>query len=110
VAIRDLAIISCLRSGEISVKDVFVDRTLDSAAHERLCEQLKGLRARAGLTQSSLAERLGVRQAFVSEYERGQRRIDVLELRAIAVALGRPATAVVAQLDALDALLAALGE
>jgi hypothetical protein len=46
----------------------------------------------------------------VSEYERGQRRIDVLELRAIAVALGRPATAVVAQLDALDALLAALGE
>jgi len=37
-----------------------VDRTLDSAAHERLCEQLKGLRARAGLTQSSLAERLGV--------------------------------------------------
>jgi transcriptional regulator with XRE-family HTH domain len=87
-----------------------VDRTIDSAAHERLCEQLRALRTRAGLTQSALAERLGVRQTVVSEYERGQRRIDVLELRAIAVALGRPATAVVAQLDALDALLAALGE
>jgi transcriptional regulator with XRE-family HTH domain len=87
-----------------------VDRTIGSAAHERLCEQLKGLRTRAGLTQSALAERLGERQTFVSEYERAQRRIDVQELRAIAVALGRPAAAVVAQLDALDALLAALGE
>ena len=87
-----------------------MDRTIGSAAHSRLCEQLRELRARAGLTQSALAERLGVRQAFVSEYEHGQRRIDVHELRAIAVALGRPATAVVAQLDALDALLAALGE
>ena len=87
-----------------------MDRTIDSAAHERLCEQLRALRARAGLTQSALAERLGVRQTVVSEYERGQRRIDVLELRTIAVALGRPATAVVAQLDALDAVLAALGE
>ena len=87
-----------------------MDRTIDSAAHERLCEQLRALRGRAGLTQSALAERLGVRQTVVSEYERGQRRIDVLELRAIAVALGRPAAAVVAQLDALDAVLAALGE
>ena len=87
-----------------------MDRTLGSAAQERLGEQLKGLRTRAGLTQSALAERLGVRQTFVSEYERAQRRIDVQELRAVAVALGRPAAAVVAQLDALDALLAALGE
>ena len=87
-----------------------MDRTIDSAAHERLCEQLRALRTRAGLTQSALAERLGVRQTVVSEYERGRRRIDVLELRAIAVALGRPAAAVVAQLDALDAVLAALGE
>ena len=87
-----------------------MDRTIDSAAHERLGKQLRGLRVRAGLTQSSLAERLDVRQTVVSEYERAQRRIDVQELRAIAVALGRPATAVVAQLDALDALLAALGE
>ena len=87
-----------------------MDRTLGSAAHERLCAQLKGLRTRAGVTQAALAQRLGVRQAFVSEYEHGVRRIDVLELRAIAVAIGRPAAAVVAQLDALDALLAALGE
>lgn len=87
-----------------------VDRTIDSAAQVRLGAQLRRIRARAGLTQGALAARLEVRQTVVSEYERGQRRIDVLELRAIAVALGRPAAAVVAQLDALDALLAALGE
>ena len=87
-----------------------MDRTIDGEAHERLCAQLKRVRVRAGLTQNVVAERLGVRQAFVSEYERGRRRIDVVELRAIAVALGRPAAAVVAQLDALDAVLAALGE
>ena len=87
-----------------------MERSIDTEAHRRLCGALKRLRTRAGFTQSALAERLGERQAFVSEYERGQRRLDVVELRAIAVALGRPAMAVVAQLDALHALLAALGE
>jgi transcriptional regulator with XRE-family HTH domain len=87
-----------------------VDKSLGSAAHERLCRHLRGLRIRAGITQRALAERLGVRQAFVSQYERGWRRVDVVELRAIAVALGASAAAVVAQLDALDAVLAALGD
>jgi transcriptional regulator with XRE-family HTH domain len=87
-----------------------VERSIDTEAHRRLCATLKWLRTQAGFTQSVLAERLGERQAFVSEYERGQRRLDVVELRAIAVALGRPAKAVVAQLDALHAVLAALGE
>ena len=87
-----------------------MDRSVGGAANERLGAQLKGLRLRAGLTQRVVAERLGERQAFVSEYEHGRRRLDVLELRAIARALGRPAVAVVAQLDALDAVLAALGD
>jgi transcriptional regulator with XRE-family HTH domain len=87
-----------------------VDRTIDSDAHRQLCARLRRLRARAGLTQGQLAERLGERQAFVSEYERGQRRLDVVELRTIAAALGGAAAAVVAQLDALDAVLAALGD
>ena len=87
-----------------------MERSIDSEHHRRLGAQLRHLRARAGFTQSVLAGRLDARQSFVSEYERGQRRLDVVELRAIAVALGRPAEAVVAQLDALHAVLAALGE
>jgi transcriptional regulator with XRE-family HTH domain len=41
---------------------------------------LSAARDRAGLTQSQLAKLLRKPQSFVSNYERGQRRIDVLEL------------------------------
>jgi transcriptional regulator with XRE-family HTH domain len=44
-------------------------------------------RERAGLTQQQLAKRLRKPQSFVSSYENGQRRIDVLELLRIAEAL-----------------------
>ena len=37
-------------------------------------------RERAGLTQQELARRLRKPQSFVSSYERGQRRVDILEL------------------------------
>lgn len=49
---------------------------------------LAAARDRAGLTQAQLAKRLGKPQSFVSNYERGQRRIDVLELLRIVEALG----------------------
>jgi hypothetical protein len=39
-----------------------------------------GCEDRAGLTQNQLARLLRKPQSFVSNYERGQRRIDVLEL------------------------------
>ena len=45
-------------------------------------------RKEAGLTQEQLAGRLGVRQAFISSYERGGRILDVLEMRQVCKALG----------------------
>ena len=45
-------------------------------------------RRQAKLTQVELSERLGRTQTFVSEIERGERRVDVLELLVIAGALG----------------------
>ena len=44
-------------------------------------------RDRAGLTQDQLARLLRKPQSFVSNYERGNRRIDVLELLRIVEAL-----------------------
>jgi len=41
---------------------------------------LASARERAGLTQQQLAKLLRKPQSFVSNYERGQHRIDVLEL------------------------------
>jgi DNA-binding XRE family transcriptional regulator len=48
---------------------------------------LKELRTQAGLTQEELAGRLSVPQSFVSKYESGERRLDVLELRQVCRAL-----------------------
>jgi transcriptional regulator with XRE-family HTH domain len=45
-------------------------------------------RKRAGLTQYELAARLKRPQSFVSKFERGERRLDVLEFREVARALG----------------------
>jgi transcriptional regulator with XRE-family HTH domain len=45
-------------------------------------------RTATGLTQTELAARLQKPQSYVSKYERGERRIDIIEFRAIAVALG----------------------
>lgn len=42
----------------------------------------------AGMTQVELAAALGRPQSFVSKYESGERRLDVLELRTVCVALG----------------------
>lgn len=49
---------------------------------------LRRLRSERGLNQEQLAVKLGVRQEWVSRYEVGERRLDVVELADIASALG----------------------
>lgn len=56
--------------------------------HKIVGGALAAMRRNAGLTQQDVAERLGKPQSFVSAYEAGQRRVDVLELARIARALG----------------------
>ena len=58
------------------------------ADRERFRSLLKQIRLETGLTQADLADRLGQPQSFVSKFESGERRIDVLELRQICVAMG----------------------
>ena len=60
-----------------------------SEAQRALVRALADARKRAALTQVELAARLGKPQSFVSKYERGERRLDVLEFGAVAMALGR---------------------
>jgi transcriptional regulator with XRE-family HTH domain len=45
-------------------------------------------REKAMLTQVEVAEKIGQSQSFVSKCERGERRIDVVELRAYCLAFG----------------------
>ena len=62
-------------------------KSLRSPAHVRLLELLLAAREKAGLTQQQLADRLRKPQSFISKYEGGERRIDVIEFIAIAEAL-----------------------
>ena len=59
-----------------------------AADRKRLPALLRQIRLEAGLRQIDVAQRLGQPQSFVSKYESGERRLDVLELRAVCVTLG----------------------
>ena len=60
-------------------------------------------RERAGLTQVQLARKIGETQTFVSKCERGERRVDVVELRTFCKASGSNLKLFVAALEkALD--------
>ena len=56
-------------------------------------------RARSGLTQGELAERLGQTQSWVSKVERGERRLDLVELREFCEGIGVPFVEFVAEFD-----------
>lgn len=51
---------------------------------------LRRVRIDAKLTQAQLAKLLGVTQARISKYEQGERRIDMLELKAVCDATRLP--------------------
>jgi transcriptional regulator with XRE-family HTH domain len=60
---------------------VAVRKAIGSNEHERLCRLLRDLRLARNLRQEDLAERLGVNQTLVSKVERGERRLDLVELQ-----------------------------
>lgn len=63
-------------------KSVFTD------AYASFLEVLVDARKRRGVTQVELGERLGKPQTFVSKFERGVRRLDVVEFYGVAKAIG----------------------
>lgn len=65
-----------------------MDKPAHDAEHRRLCAMLRDQREQVGLRQLDVAERLGVPQSFVSKYETGERRLDLIELGAVCDALG----------------------
>ncbi|PIV33120.1 MAG: transcriptional regulator [Lysobacterales bacterium CG02_land_8_20_14_3_00_62_12] len=56
----------------------------------QLTTLLRQLRLDAGLTQVDLADRLGQTQSYVSKYESGEQRLDLIEIEAICKAVGTP--------------------
>jgi ribosome-binding protein aMBF1 (putative translation factor) len=65
-----------------------MEKSIHSARYAIFLNVLREARERAGLTQVQLAQKIGETQTFVSKCERGERRIDLIELRAFCQALG----------------------
>jgi transcriptional regulator with XRE-family HTH domain len=63
-------------------------RTTYTAETRVLATLLRSVREQAGLRQADLAEALDRPQSWVSDYEAGQRRLDLVELRSICRACG----------------------
>ena len=71
-------------------------KTIHSEKSKLLQSLLIQARAKAGLTQQALADKLGKPQSFVAKYEVGERRIDVIEFMRICDAIGVDATNIIA--------------
>ena len=63
-------------------------KTLASQKHKPYLSLLREIRVAQGLRQRDVAERLGQPQSFVSKYESGERRLDLLELEQVCEACG----------------------
>jgi transcriptional regulator with XRE-family HTH domain len=76
-----------------------VDKSINSEAYKVFLRELRAARRRSRLTQVELAAQIGETQSFVSKCERGERRLDVVELRTFCKALGVSFPAFVLSLD-----------
>lgn len=63
-------------------------KTIHSRRQQALCASLIDARKHVGLTQQALADKLKKHQSFVAKYEKGERRLDIIELISITEALG----------------------
>ncbi|MGN6148121.1 MAG: helix-turn-helix domain-containing protein [Rhizomicrobium sp.] len=64
-----------------------MQRSQHTDRYRRLCQLLSEARDTRGFTQAVVAKRLGKPQSYVSKYESGERRLDVIELLDVAAAL-----------------------
>ena len=60
-----------------------MQKSLSSSKQKVFLELLRIVREEAGLRQIDVAQRLSQPQSFVSKYESGERRLDLLELELV---------------------------
>lgn len=67
-----------------------MEKSFAARDYQILLDHLRKTRRSLGVTQVELATRIQETQSFVSKCERGERRLDVIELRQWCLALGTP--------------------
>jgi transcriptional regulator with XRE-family HTH domain len=78
---------------------ILVTKSVFTTKYDRFRQLLVDARQQANLTQARLALKLSRHQSFVSKYERGERRLDVVEFLEIAKAIGIDAIAFIRKID-----------
>lgn len=73
--------------------------SVHTTRYHRFRDILTKARQAQELSQEALAEKLGCVQTFVSKYERGERRLDIVEFLDVAEALGIDPSKVIRQLQ-----------
>ena len=64
-----------------------MEKTVSTQEFRIFSELLRATRRRAGITQVELAAAVGQTQSYVSKVERGECRLDIVQLRAYCAAL-----------------------
>lgn len=65
-----------------------MEKTIYTREYRVLLDLLKTLREKSGFTQTEMAQKLKITQSYFSKLERGERTMDVIELRTICGELG----------------------
>jgi transcriptional regulator with XRE-family HTH domain len=79
--------------------DKMLGKSVHSAQYAVLLQLLLEARTRAGITQIQMAKKLRTTQSAVSKVERGERRLDIVELHAWCKGLGTSFKKLAAELD-----------
>src|SRR4051812_49003203 len=83
-----------------------MEKTIVTKEYRVFLRRLRAVRKAAGITQGQLGERLDESQSLISRCERGERRLDIVEVRAFCQAMGIPFLSFLAEFErALEARL-----
>lgn len=76
-----------------------MEKSIHREAYALFLQRLRETRENSGLTQDQVAGKLGVTQTFISKCERGERRMDILEVRDYCKAIQMPFEKFIAELE-----------
>jgi transcriptional regulator with XRE-family HTH domain len=68
------------------------NKTIYTDQYRNLIERLRKARINANLTQSQVAQSLGLTQSFISKVEAGQYRLDIVQIQHLAKLYRKPIT------------------
>lgn len=80
-----------------------MEKSIHSAEYERFLALLRTTRLERGLTQEDIAAKLSATQSFISKCERGERRLDIVELKEWCTALNISLSSFVKRFEHLGA-------